>query len=91
MDHSCDPGLHLLAQALTKDLDLSNIPVPQPPKLSPIDDTATIFKNGTIITMACEGFRLLRALPSKVPRSSLLVRWLRANKLPSNLPVPKCT
>ena len=53
MDHSCDPGLHRLAQVLMKDLDLdlNNVPVAEPQAALPLDETATIFK-GTIITMA---------------------------------------
>ena len=53
MDHSCDPGLHRLAQVLMKDLDLDldNVPVAEPQAALPLDDTVTIFK-GTIITMA---------------------------------------
>lgn len=52
MDHFCDPGLHRLAQVLTKDIDLIIVPIPARRDALLPDDTATIFKNGTIITVA---------------------------------------
>ena len=52
MDHSCDPGLHRPARALSKNLDLSNVRMSAPVEAPPTNDTATIFTGGTIITMA---------------------------------------
>ena len=49
MDHSCDPGLHRLAQVLMKDLDLdlNKVPVAEPQAALPLDETATVFKGAT--------------------------------------------
>ncbi|KAG8806403.1 hypothetical protein FRC17_005036, partial [Serendipita sp. 399] len=53
MCDSCDPGLHLLARALTKDLDLSGISISEASQ-DPLENDATtiVFFNSPIITMA---------------------------------------
>ena len=52
MSHSCDPGLGILVKAITKDLDMTQFAVTKPPRTLLLDDSATIFTNGIIITMA---------------------------------------